>query len=216
MQSDALREVFADAAQYFPTPLQQFQFFDKYSRFNYDLKRRETWTETVDRAVEYLCELAPAMSGWLRTEGRHMILTLQAMPSMRLLAMAGSAARRQNLCIYNCAYLPVDDIQAFVEMLIISMSGCGVGFSVEHQNVNKLPIVALQRVEHETPVHVIEDSTEGWAAALRLGLETWFSGGDVVFDFSLVRAAGAPLRTKDGSHRRPGSPRSTLRYAALV
>lgn len=213
MQSDALREVFADAAQYFPTPLQQFQFFDKYSRFNYDLRRRETWTETVDRAVEYLCELAPAMSGWLRTEGRHMILTLQAMPSMRLLAMAGPAARRQNLCIYNCAYLPVDDIQAFVEMLIISMSGCGVGFSVEHQNVNKLPIVALQRVEHEAPVHVVEDSTEGWAAALRLGLETWFNGGDVVFDFSLVRAAGAPLRTKGG---RASGPRPLRRLLAFV
>jgi len=213
MSSDALREVFADAAQYFPTPLQQFQFFDKYSRFNYDLKRRETWTETVDRAVEYLSELAPEMATWLRTEGRHMILTLQAMPSMRLLAMAGPAARRQNLCIYNCAYLPVDDIQAFVEMLIISMSGCGVGFSVEHQNVNKLPIVALQRVEHEAPVHVVEDSTEGWAAALRLGLETWFGGGDVVFDFSQVRAAGAPLRTKGG---RASGPRPLRRLLAFV
>src|SRR5204862_5387925 len=39
----AVRRAFAESDKYFPTPVQKFQFFDKYSRFNYDLGRRETW-----------------------------------------------------------------------------------------------------------------------------------------------------------------------------
>ena len=34
---EEVRDAFAASAKYFPTQLQQFQFYDKYSRFNYDL-----------------------------------------------------------------------------------------------------------------------------------------------------------------------------------
>lgn len=210
--STNLSALFAEAAQYFPTPLQQFQFFDKTSRFDTEKGRRETWPETVDRAINYLVELAPSLEPWLRTEGRHMILTMQALPSMRLLAMAGPAARRQNLAIYNCTYLCVDDIQAFVEMLIISMSGCGVGFSVEQRNIDKLPVVKSQTDEH-IGTHVVGDSTEGWAEALRLGLNTWWNGADVDFDVSQVRPAGAVLRTKGG---RASGPEPLLRLLNTI
>lgn len=204
----SLASVFAEAAKYFPSPLQQFQFFDKTSRFDYEKGRRETWPETVDRAVEYLCELAPLLTNWLRSEGREMILTMQALPSMRLLAMAGPAARRQNLSIYNCAYLPVDDVEAFPEMLIISMSGCGVGFSVERRNIDELPPVAVQAQEHPC-VHIVEDSTEGWAGALRVGIRAWWLDGyEVTFDTSHVRPAGAVLFTKGG---RASGPEPLLR-----
>ena len=53
-----VKAAFAESDHFFPTQLQKFQFFDKYSRFNYDLGRRETWVETVDRAVSFLHELA--------------------------------------------------------------------------------------------------------------------------------------------------------------
>lgn len=202
---------FADAARYFPTPLQQFQFFDKYSRYDYELGRRETWEETVDRAVRYLTDLAPQLGDWLATEGRQSILTMSALPSMRLLAMAGPAAKRQNLAIFNCSYLPVDDIIAFVEMLIISMSGCGVGFSVEAQFVDKLPTVKPQHGAYVVE-HSVGDSTEGWATALRLGLETWFDGGDVVYDYSEVRPAGAPLKIKGGRASGPMPLRRLLQF----
>lgn len=201
---------FAEAAQYFPTPLQQFQFFDKTSRYDYAKGRRETWPETVDRAIAYLTELAPQMTDWLATTGRRMILTMQALPSMRLLAMAGPAARRQNLSIFNCSYLPVNDVEAFPEMLIISMSGCGVGFSVETQNIAKLPAVATQTGRTE-PVHIVADSTEGWADALRAGIKAWWlEGSDIDFDFSQVREAGAVLRVKGGRASGPEPLRELL------
>ncbi len=100
---DEVRRAFDESDAYFPTPLQKFQFFDKYSRFNYSLGRRETWLETVNRSVDFLYELAgsrlPAQTYERIRQG---ILNLQAMPSMRLLAMAGPAARRNNVTIYNC------------------------------------------------------------------------------------------------------------------
>ncbi len=100
---DEVRRAFEESDQYFPTPLQKFQFFDKYSRFNYELGRRETWLETVNRAVDFLYELAGSRLPAATYERlRQSILKLHAMPSMRLLAMAGPAARRNNVTIYNC------------------------------------------------------------------------------------------------------------------
>lgn len=215
--SAATRAAFDEAATYFPTALQQFQFFDKYSRFNYALGRRETWIETVDRAVDFLVELTEATTGqrrgevveWLRGDGREMMLRMEALPSMRLLAMAGEPARRQNLAIYNCSAICVDDLQVWVEMLIISMSGCGVGFSVERKYIDKLPSVATQTGRYID--HVVDDTTDGWAEALRLGLQSWFVDGvDVRYDFSQIRPAGAPLKTKGGRASGPDPLRLML------
>lgn len=193
-----VRAAFADSDRYFPTDLQKFQFYDKYSRFNYELGRRETWIETVDRAVDFLHELAgDRLPREIYERVRLGILEMRAMPSMRLLAMAGAAARRNNIAIYNCSYMPVESVASFVEALIISMSGCGVGYSVERRYVENFP--RIKRQTGQAPTHyIVEDSAEGWAEALRFGLETWFEGGDVKFDLGLLRPAGAPLRTKGG------------------
>jgi ribonucleotide reductase alpha subunit len=206
-------QAFAQSDAYFPTQLQKFQFYDKYSRFNYDLGRRETWLETVNRAVDYLKELSeyrlPA-DDYERV--RQAILQMKVMPSMRLLAMAGPAARRNNIAIYNCSYMPVDSIDSFVEALIISMSGCGVGFSVERQYVEQFPRIARQS-GRPAETFVVPDSSEGWAQAVRVGLEAWFKGEDVKFDYSEVRPAGAPLRVKGGRASGPEPLRKMLDFA---
>jgi ribonucleoside-diphosphate reductase alpha chain len=210
---ETVREAFVTSDTYFPTQLQKFQFFDKYSRFNYELGRRETWIETVDRAVHFLRELSGnKLEENVYQRLRKGILEMKAMPSMRLLAMAGDAARRQNLAIYNCSYMPVDSVDSFVEALVISMSGCGVGFSVESKYVENLPRVKRQ-VNSLPLTYTVEDSTEGWAAAVRQGLHTWFEGGDIQFDFSLVRPAGAILKTKGGRASGPAPLRKMLEFA---
>lgn len=209
---DEVRSAFEEADAYFPTPIQQFQFYDKYSRYDYDLGRRETWIETVDRAVAYLRELSrdklPAGDYERIREG---ILSMEVMPSMRLLAMAGDPARRSNISIYNCSYLPVDSIDSFVEALIISMNGCGVGFSVERQYVEQLPRITRQSGVTR-PTFVVPDTSEGWAQALRVGLEAWYAGEDLEFDMSRVRPAGAPLRVKGGRASGPEPLRQMLRF----
>lgn len=206
-----VKEAFAADEQYFDTELQKFQFYDKYSRFNYDLGRRETWVETVSRAVEYLRELS---QNKLDDDDYNIIhraiLEMKAMPSMRLLAMAGPAAKRNGISIYNCSYLPVDRLSSFVEALIISMSGCGVGYSVEKQYVEKLP-VPIKRGP-ETRKYVIEDSSEGWADALDFALDCFTNGISVDFDYSNIRPAGAPLLTKGGRASGPAPLRKMIDF----
>jgi ribonucleoside-diphosphate reductase alpha chain len=209
---DEVREAFQASDRHFPTQLQKFQFYDKYSRFSYEAGRRETWIETVDRSIAYLVELSQQR---LPTETyerlRRGILEMSAMPSMRLLAMAGPAARRNNITIYNCSYQPVESIDSFVEALIISMSGCGVGYSVEHRYVENFPRIRRQTGATALP-YTVEDSAEGWADALRTGLATWFEGGDLRFDLSQLRPAGAPLRTKGGRASGPEPLRRMLEF----
>ncbi len=209
---DEVRHAFDESDQFFPTALQKFQFFDKYSRFNYDLGRRETWVETVNRSVDYLYELAgDRLPAETYERIRRAILEMRAMPSMRLLAMAGPAARRNNVALYNCSYQPVESIDSFVEALIISMSGCGVGYSVESRYIENFPRV--KRQTGAAPLtYTVADSAEGWADALRFGLEIWFEGGDVRFDLSQLRSAGAPLRTKGGRASGPEPLRVMLAF----
>ena len=209
--SDDIKKSFDDSNQYFPTPIQKFQFFDKYSRFNYDLGRRETWVETVDRSVNFLYDLAgDRLDSSVYQRIKSSILKMEAMPSMRLLAMAGPAAHRNNISIYNCSYQPVESIDSFAEALLISMAGCGVGFSVENQYVRNFPQISIQ--SGNTLTHIVEDTTEGWADALRIGAQTWFSGGDVLFDYSLIRPVGAALRIKGGRASGPDPLRNMLSF----
>ena len=208
-----VKRAFEESDKYFPTQIQKFQFFDKYSRFNYDLGRRETWIETTDRSVNFLKELSQnkiplEKMAWIRS----MILEMKATPSMRLIAMAGVAARRNHIAIYNCSYLPVDSVDSFVEALTISMNGCGVGFSVESKYVENLPRVRRQ-VNKAPEKFVIPDTTEGWAEAVRVGLSSWIEGKDVLFDFSFLRPAGAILKTKGGRASGPEPLKKMLEFA---
>lgn len=208
-----VKAAFDDAARYFPTPLQQFQFFDKYSRFNYELGRRETWIETVDRAVAFMYELAgDRLPSETYQQIKQAILEMKVMPSMRLLAMAGPAARRNHIAIYNCSALPVDSFDAFVEALFISMSGCGVGFSVERRFTDQLPHVNPFSQSSAKARFLVEDTSEGWAEALRFGLDCWSNGVLVDFDYSQIRPAGALLRTKGGRASGPDALRQTLTF----
>jgi len=62
--------------------------------------------------------------------------------------------------------MPVDSIDSFVEALIISMCGCGVGYSVEGRYVANLPEVKLQYSDKKEHI-IVEDSSDGWANAAR-------------------------------------------------
>lgn len=210
---EEVRQAFENSDTYFPTQLQKFQFFDKYSRFNYDYGRRETWVETVNRAVSFLKELSNnKLEKGVYDRIKKSILEMKATPSMRLLASAGESARRQNICIYNCSYMPLDSIDSFCEALLISMSGCGVGFSVESKYVEKLPRIKRQTQGAVPELFVVPDTTEGWIKALRVGMKTWFDGRDVKFDYSEVRPAGSILKIKGGRASGPEPLKTMLDF----
>ena len=180
----------------FRSLLSEFIYVRTYSRWVEEIGRRETWTETVDRYIDYLVTERPGIPRSVIQETRSAILALEVLPSMRALWAAGEAARRDNTCMYNCSFIPLDSIPAFAEALHILMCGTGVGFSVERQFTENLPVVAP--LTGETIPYTIADSTEGWADSLKFGLTQWYKGNKVAYDYSGLRARGTPLKTKGG------------------
>ena len=178
---------------------QEYIAASRYARFVDDKKRRENWGETVDRYVEYIFSRTPAIAEdkELKTELRSAIYNLELMPSMRAVMTAGKSADRDNTCVYNCSYLPVDDPKSFDEAMFILLCGTGVGFSVESKYISNLPEVPEQLFEssHTISVH---DSKEGWAKSLRLLLANLWAGEVPQWDVSNVRPAGARLKTFGG------------------
>ena len=178
---------------------QEYIAASRYARFVDDKKRRENWGETVDRYVDYIFSRTPAISEntELKTELRSAIYNLELMPSMRAVMTAGKSADRDNTCVYNCSYLPVDDPKSFDEAMFILLCGTGVGFSVESKYISNLPEVPEQLFEssHTISVH---DSKEGWAKSLRLLLANLWAGEIPQWDVSNVRPAGARLKTFGG------------------
>ena len=209
-----MRALADESAQYFAdNPLGYFVYLRTYARWIPEERRRETWVETVDRYVSFMREnLSDKLSDAEYVEVRTAILTHEVMPSMRLLQFAGDPARRCNSCAYNCTFIAPSALTDFAEIMYLSMQGCGVGFSVESEHVEKLPQIARQHAG-PTPTHIVQDSKEGWCDALTLGLETWYDGRDVTFDFSHIRHAGARLKTMGGKASGPGPLRALLAFA---
>jgi ribonucleoside-diphosphate reductase alpha chain len=178
---------------------QEYIASSRYARFQDDKGRRETWHETVTRFTEYVFSRTPAISAnsSLKDEIFSAIKNLEVMPSMRAMMTSGKAADRDNTCVYNCSYLPVDDPKSFDEAMFILLCGTGVGFSVESKYISNLPEVPERLFEssHTISVH---DSKEGWAKSLRLLLANLWAGEIPKWDVSNVRPAGARLKTFGG------------------
>jgi len=178
---------------YLPTDYQSFIHKSRYAKY-IEGKGRESWSDTVER---YMSNIVGNLVDIItKKELEKAILDLGVMPSMRSLMTAGKAADRDNVCMYNCSYLAVDDVKAFDEAMFILLCGTGVGFSVERQSVQKLPEVP-KLFESETNI-VVKDSKEGWAKSLRQLIALLYSGEIPTWDVSKVRPAGAPLKTFGG------------------
>jgi len=181
-----------------PTDYQNFIALSRYARWKEDEQRRETWTETVSRYFDYMQGLhSKTLTDSLRKKLEEKILGLEVMPSMRALMTAGPALQNCNVTSYNCSYIPVDSPRAFDECMYILMCGTGVGFSVERDNVEKLPIVN-EHFEKSNTVILVSDSRSGWARALRELISLLYAGQIPTLNVSAVRPSGAKLKTMGG------------------
>lgn len=210
----SVKKLTEESRQYFKdNPLGEFVYLRSYAKWIPSEGRRETWIETVDRYVGFMKEnLGDKLTEKEYAEVRTAILKQEVMPSMRLMQFAGEAARKSNVCAYNCSYIAPSKLEDFAEIMYISMRGTGVGFSVESQNIQALPQIKYQTKE-KLPTFVVPDSAEGWATALTTGLKAWYDGKDIDFDFSLIRPAGARLKTMGGKASGPEPLRSLLAFA---
>ncbi|MDP2933427.1 MAG: ATP cone domain-containing protein, partial [bacterium] len=112
--SPKVKKLAADSKKYFKNQLGEFIYYRTYSKWITDENRRETWIETVDRYMDFMKEnLGDKIKDFEYKEIREAILKQKAMPSMRLLQFAGTAARVNNICAYNCSYIAPEIFRDF-------------------------------------------------------------------------------------------------------
>jgi ribonucleoside-triphosphate reductase (thioredoxin) len=186
----------------------------KYSRYLPYLKRRESWEEICGRYQEMMNEKYPSIkediNHWMQYVRERKVL-----PSMRAMQFAGNAIARNNSRIYNCAYLPVDDLRAFSETLFLLLGGTGVGYSVQYHHVEKLP--PLKKAE-KSKKFLIGDSLEGWADAIKVLLKAYFGFSNYLpeFDYSDIRPKGARLVTAGGKAPGPEPLRLCVAHVQAI
>ena len=209
---DDVKNLVKEGKKYFRNPLSEFAYYSFYSRWLPEKGRRETWIETVDRYLAFMKDnLDKKLSDAEYKEVREYMLSMGAMGSMRLLWSAGKAAGATNVCAYNCAFIAPTKWQDFGEIMYVLMCGTGIGFSVERQNVEVLPIIKRQTGK-KLKTHVIEDSKEGWSNAFVAGLKAWSEGNDIEFDYSKIRPQGARLATMGGRASGPAPLKNLLDF----
>ena len=185
-----------------PTTYQEYIHLSRYARWDYDLGRRETWDETVERYFNFFSEWLEEkheykLENGERIELENSVKELNVMPSMRCLMTAGPALKKENVAGYNCSYVKVDNQRSFDEILYVLMNGTGVGFSVESEYTSQLPVVPDEFYDTDTTV-VVADSKLGWARAFKEIVGLLYGGHIPKWDVSKVRPAGSPLKTFGG------------------
>jgi ribonucleoside-triphosphate reductase len=203
-----------------PTLYQQAITKTKYARWDNDTKRRETWNESVERTMSFFDRHLREKFDFDLTSDEYnelfeAIRDLDVSPSMRAMMTAGPALERDNVAAYNCAFLNMNRIKAFSEVLYILCCGTGVGFSVERQHVKKLPEVPDELYPSPTNI-VVPDSKIGWATSFHELLSLLYAGKVPAINYSQIRPAGSPLKTFGGRASGPGPLRELFDYTIGV
>jgi len=100
----------------------------KYARYLEGKKRRENWHELVTRNMQMHIKKYPQLEQEI-VENYQFVYDKKVLPSMRSFQFAGKPIEVSPNRIFNCAYMPVDDIRSFSEAMFLLLGGTGVGFS---------------------------------------------------------------------------------------
>ena len=182
----------------FKNEVAEFIYKRTYSRWLDDEKRREEWPETIERFLDFIYSERPSIPEKTINKIRKYMLEFGVMPSMRFLWAAGPAAKFDNTCIYNCSFTKINCVEAFSECLYILMCGTGFGFSVEKEEVDKLPVIPEIKSGRALDKIPIFDSKAGWSDSVKMLMQNLYDGQNIHFDYSQIRPEGARLRTMGG------------------
>ena len=187
----------------------EYVFLSKYSQRKED-GILENWNETVDRIYGMhevkLKELGlfndsteKALNKAKEFEYNKVILSSQR---GRQFASSNkySGILKHEAKMYNCSSTFIDRPEVFSEIMYLLLCGCGVGYSLHKEYIEKLPEVK----EHtfSSVLFTIPDSIEGWADAIYHLMNGWFSGYQVNFNYSEIRPEGSLI---DGKFVAPGA-----------
>ena len=169
----------------------------KYARYIASKKRRESWEELVTRNKKMHIKKYPDLKDEIEENYKY-VYEKKVLPSMRSMQFGGKPIEVAPNRIYNCAFLPIDNVASFSECMFLLLGGTGVGYSVQKHHVEKLP--EIQRPNSKrTRRYLVADSIEGWADAVKILINSYFRGGSKIrFDFSDIRPKGSTLVTSGG------------------
>jgi ribonucleoside-triphosphate reductase (thioredoxin) len=178
--------------------LSDLTVYMKYAKFIPELERRETWEELVTRNMNMHIKKYPQIAGEI-VDVYQYVYDKKVLPSMRSMQFGGKPIEISPNRIYNCAYLPIDHLDAFSEAMFLLLGGTGVGYSVQKHHVEKLPEIRKPN-PNRTRRFLVGDSIEGWADAIKVLMKSYFGEhlSTPEFDFSDVRPKGAQLVTSGG------------------
>lgn len=185
-----------------------YVFLSKYSQTSGGQK--ETWDQAVNRVMDmhmkqYRNVVSPKdMPEFLDMFRKAYTLyhNQRILGAQRALQYGGELMTEKHARFYNCCATYVDRVSVFEEAMYLLLCGCGVGYSVQHCHVNKLPVP--MGFNHSLPnsQFTVPDTIEGWAEAVGLLMTAYYEGRpDIDFDYSMIRPKGAFIR---GGFSAPG------------
>ena len=179
--------------------LSNITVYMKYAKYIPNLERRETWEELVSRNKAMHIKTYPQLTDQIEKVYK-LVYDKKVLPSMRSLQFSGKPIEISPNRVYNCAYLPVDHIDCFHEIMFLLLGGTGVGYSVQKHHVKQLPPIN-KPYEKRRRRFLIGDSIEGWADAIKVLMKSYLGGqrsSRISFDYSDIRPKGAQLVTSGG------------------
>jgi len=179
--------------------LSNITVYMKYAKYIPKLERRETWIELVSRNKAMHIKTYPNLADQIEKVYK-LIYDKKVLPSMRSLQFSGKPIEISPNRVYNCAYLPIDHVDCFHEVMFLLLGGTGVGYSVQNHHVEKLPPIN-KPYEKRRRRFLIGDSIEGWADAIKVLMKSYLGerrSSRISFDYSDIRPKGAQLVTSGG------------------
>lgn len=131
-----------------------------------------------------------------------LFMNLKGSVSGRTLWQAGTQTvdRLGLASLMNCAFTKVDHpVTPFVWTMDMLALGCGVGFSIQRENIDKLPPIVdadvrVTRMDTKDADFIVPDSREGWAKLLAAVLQAYFTTGEsFTYSTILLRGKGSPI-----------------------
>ena len=179
--------------------LSDITIYMKYAKYLPNENRRETWEELVTRNKNMHIKKYPDLKNEIE-KVYESVYSKKVLPSMRSLQFGGKPIEISPNRVYNCAYLPIDHIESFNEIMFLLLGGTGVGYSVQQHHVDKLPGITKPYTKR-TRRFLIGDSIEGWADAIKVLMKSYLGdkrSSRIEFDYSDIRPKGALLVTSGG------------------
>ena len=196
--------------------LGELVYYRTYSRVKESDGKNEVWWETVRRVVEGTYNMQkkwidahglgwnPWKSQKSAQEMYDRIFTMKFLPPGRGLWAMGTAITEERglyAALNNCSFVSTENIKEdgsgpFCFLMDMSMLGVGVGFDTKGSD--KI-FVRGPNPNKEVEIYTIPDTREGWVESVKRLIDSYlYATAPIEFDYSIIRAKGAPIKVFGG------------------